>query len=484
MSRWLKFFTAVILLAAGFAGGLFVPQNGIRAVLKTWLSVGSTADSVSQESEEHADESGLFDVTIAAQETYGVRVAKAEPGAYTQHITVPAFIRERPTVSNLQASSRLQGLIRRIFVQVGQSVREGDPLVELELTGDELASAQGVLLDSVQQLKILDDEIARLRPAAEDGGIARKNLIAKQYEQRRMKSVIEAKRQELLVRGLSTDDVSSIIEKNQLVRTVLIRVPAGIRPHHVGQPATLRMASDNQFRLVSQADVQATDDWVYSVEAMNVSPGAVVSVGQPVCDLAYHETLLIEGQAYERDLPMLTKIISDQQAVSVSVGDDDSPAVIDNLKILFMDNHVDNDTQTYRFYIEIPNSVVAENIVEDGHRFRTWRFKPGQRGHVRLPQNEWSDRLILPAAAVSEDGVDHVIFQQVAVHDHFHGDEPPHCEFRKIVVKVEYKDRHTVVVDHRGQLKTRHLIAVNNADMLFRAMNSGGHGHEHHGHEH
>ena len=156
--------------------------------------------------------------------------ARPALGSFTQHIDVPAFIRERPTVSNLQASSRMQGIVRRIFRSGGPVGREGDPLVELELTGDELASAQSVLLDSVQQLQILDDEIARLEVATEEGGIVRRSLIQKQYEQRRMKSVIEAKRQELLIRGLSVDDVTGIIKDQQLVRAIVIHVPTGIRP--------------------------------------------------------------------------------------------------------------------------------------------------------------------------------------------------------------------------------------------------------------
>ncbi|MDG1897279.1 MAG: HlyD family efflux transporter periplasmic adaptor subunit [Fuerstiella sp.] len=481
----------LVAMAVGVVAGVLIPSDGIRSVAKRWLVSGSqsvTDDTASDPNAEDDAHGGTFEVSIAAQKTYGLVVGKASPGSFTQHIDVPAFIRERPTVSNLQASSRMQGIVRRIFVQVGQSVRDGDPLVELELTGDELASAQSVLLDSVQQLQILDDEIARLEVAAEEGGIVLRSLIQKQYEQRRMKSLIEAKRQELLIRGLSVDDVSGIIKDKQLVRTIIIHVPTGIRPTNAGAATDLQSDADRRVQLVSKQTTPATGEWVYSIEAMNVSPGTVVNTGDAVCDLAYHETLLVEGQAYERDLPLLTRLINERRVVTVQLGDSDTPELIHDLQILFMDNHVDNETQTYRFYIEVPNTVLTENVLPSGPRFRTWQFKPGQRGLVRLPQKEWSDRLVLPAEAVSEDGVDHVIFQQVAVHDHFHGDVPPHSEFKRIVVKVDYKDQHNVVVDAEGQLKSRHYIATNNADMLTRAMNDGegggGHGHAHHGHEH
>ena len=413
----------------------------------------------------------VFDVSIAAQKTYGLEIKKVELSDYTQAVRVPAFVREQPAVSNLQASCQMHGVIRRIFVQVGQSVREGDPLVELQLTGDDLATAQSVLLDSVQQLAIIESEIQRLEPATREGGIAKKNLIEKQYEKQRTESVIESKRQELLVRGLSEDEVDGIISQRQLVRSVVVRVPTGIRPMSKPRQANAENPSD---------------DWVYSVEELHTGPGAVLTAGATICDLAYHEILQVEGQAYERDLPLLTELIGEQKPVSVMFGESANGQIIEGQKILFMDNHLDEETQTHRFYLRLLNSVTSENV-SDGHRFRTWKYNPGQRGHVRLPERVWSDRLVLPADAVAEDGIDHVIFQRVAEHDHFHGDEPPHSEFKRLVVKVDFRDSDTVVVDHLDQLKSRHYIAVNNAGMLLRAMNDstgGGHGHDHHGHEH
>lgn len=474
---------ASITAVCGLAGGLLIPPSGVRAVMSDWLADESADDHPQVES---TAENNLFDVSLAAIDTYGVSFRRVEdqPTSYTQYFSVPAFVRERPTTSNLQASSRMSGVVRRIFVQVGQSVREGDPLVELELTGDELASAQSLLLDSVQQLEIIDDEIARLQPASADGGIARKNLIAKQYEQRRMKSVIEAKRQELLIRGLAREDVDAIIREQQLVRSVVIRVPRDIRPE---TPPGMTLQTDDQhspFRLATHDERPPVGPWVYSVEDMRVSPGSVLQAGEAVSDLAYHETLLIEGQAYERDLPTLTTIINDQLPVSIEIGDDERPVVIDDLRVLFMDNHVDDETQTYRFYIEVPNEVLAENINGQQRRFRTWRFKPGQRGHVRIPMNTWENLVVLPADAVTEEGVDHVLFRRIAIHDHFHGDTPPHAELKKLVVSVRYRDQRTVVIDHRNQLSPKQTIAVSQADMLLRASgDSGGHGHDH-GHEH
>ena len=163
-----------------------------------------------------------------------------------------------------------------------------------------------------------------------------------------------------MIRGLSEDDVAGIIERRQLVRSIVIRVPSGIQPS-ASKPS------------------EAVDDWVYSIEEMHASLGSVMAAGAAVCDLAYHETLLLEGQAYERDVTFLTELIKNKQPVSVALGSEDNETVIDDLPILFMDNHLDEESQTYRFYVQLSNSVVAENV--DGQRrFRTWRFNQVNAG--------------------------------------------------------------------------------------------------------
>ena len=457
-------------LVLGLMAGVLIPQDGIRSVLSAWL-ISDTPEKA--DAKENAAKGSMFVVTIPTQQTFGVTTSEADDlmRDYTQTASVPAFLREQPAVSNLQASSRLQGVVTKVFVQKGQSVREGDPLVELDLTGDELATAQGILLDSVQQLQIIDDDIRRLTPAAEEGGIARKNLIDRQYERRRTEAVIEARRQELLVRGLAAGDVEGIIRDRRLVRTITIHTPQGI------QPGTRREGSiATPVSHVAQSD----DQLVYSVETMQVSPGSVVDAGEALCDLAYHRTLLVEGQAWERDLPLISQLIQDSTPVSISIGDSDSPEFISGLKIRFMDNHVDSESQTYRFYLEIENSVMTSNE-SDNRVFRTWKFKPGQRGHIELPQKTWKRQLVVPASAVVRNGVDHVIFERVEHHDHFHGDEPPHSEFKPVVVTLLHSDQHFAVLDHNGQITPLHTLVTSGAEMLLRAMNSssGGHGHTH-----
>lgn len=475
-NRWFAAAIVCVALVVGIAMGVSIPASWLPSYVTGIVAVEAEAEEA-----DDAEASAMFDVSLAAQQTYNVTFSTVaeQTRDFVQTSHLPAFVIERPATSNLKSSSRLSGVVRRVFVQVGQSVRENDPLVELDLTGDELATAQTQLLTSIQQLKIANDEVKRLTAAAAEGGLARRSLLTQQYEQRRLQALAKTRRQELLVRGLSVSDVDRIVETEQLIRSVILRVPSDIRPDD-------RLTPDftSQSKSATLVTHSSVDDWVYSIETLNVSPGSMLEAGESIGDLAFHESLLIEGQAYERDLPLLTRLLKDQSEIAVEFGPHDSHEVLGGLRVVSIDNHVDDETQTYPFYLRVQNSVLSENRIGD-RRFRVWKFKPGQRGHVLLPEQTWSNRLVLPADAVAQDGIDHAIFRRIAVHDHFHGSEPPHAEFEKITVAVDYRDQNWVVVDDRDQLSSKQTIATSNADMLLRAMqdSSGGHGH-HHDHDH
>lgn len=470
----------ICLALVGFAAGALIPTDTLRKQL------GLETAQPDSEAEDAADQTGLsdvFDVTLTAQASMGMIRAFPEIKDYVRSVSVPGIIRERPAVSNLQASCKMAGIVRRVFVDVGQSVREGDKLVELELTGNDLAVSQSVLLDSHKQLEIIKAEIARIEPIAASGGVARKNLLEKQYEERRLAAVIQAKSQELLLRGLTQEQLDQIVTAEKLVRSIVVRVPTGIRPSVLTRSVTQRSdgsSPDNRLRTVGY---DQDDPWVYSIETLTASPGSMVQPGQPLCDLAYHETLLIEGQAYERDERYITEGIRNQQTFIVELGDDENPELIDNLQILYVDNHIDPESQTVRFYLELDNLVTSEVRGNNGSLFRSWKLRPDQRGHIRIPVESYQGKLVLPAEAVAKDGLDYVAFQHLGEHDPI--GEAAHSEFRKIAVEVIYKDRRHCVVEPSEKISPSKEIAMNNAFLLLLEANKteGGGGH-HHDHAH
>lgn len=475
------------LFLLGLVIGVFIPFPAIRNWVAVSLSLVEPEEAAEDESAE--GDTNIFDVTLAAQDTMGLRRGSPQRGDFTQRISLPAIVRERPAVSNLQAASKLAGIVRRIYVDVGQSVREGDRLVDLELADDALVEIQADLLDTTKQLEILQAEIARIEPIANVGGTARKNLLEKRYEEKRLRAMFDARRQELLVKGFSDEQLTSIMQDGRLVRLITVRVPEGIQPDSsltigLDGAGPSSVPPTNQLRTPAQTvSVISDDPFVYSIEELHLSPGAMALAGQPLCDLAYHETLLLEGQAYEKDLPVLNHLIQTGQGVTVQMGSDETPEILDNVPILYLDNHIDPSTQSVRFYLELDNSVISESKNRMGAIFRSWKYRPEQRGHVQLPARVWEDKLILPADAIAQDGLDHVVFRHLG--EHRPASEPAHSEFQMVPVQVLYKDRLQAVVETGSYLKGTDEIALNNAYMLLLQMNKadGGGGHHHHDHD-
>ena len=102
---------------------------------------------------------------------------------------------------------------------------------------------------------------------------------------------------------------------------------------------------------------------------------------------------------------------------------------------------MDRESRAFHFYVTLPNRLLRQDKTPDGRRFVYWQFKPGQRTQVRIPVEQWTDRIVLPVEAVAQDGAEAYVFE--ANDDHF--DRRP--------VHVEYRDQDWVVIANDGELR-------------------------------
>ena len=79
---------------------------------------------------------------------------------------------------------------------------------------------------------------------------------------------------------------------------------------------------------------------------------------------------------------------------------------------------------------------------------------------LRVPIEEWPDRMVVPATAVAEDGVEHYVF--IADGDHFH----------QQAVEVEFRDPKCVVLANDGSIHPGDIIALTAAQQLQFALKS------------
>jgi multidrug efflux pump subunit AcrA (membrane-fusion protein) len=414
---------------------------------------------------DHGDESGRASIVLSdqARRNLGLKTATVELQDFWSSISVPATVVEQPGHSHRKVAAPFTGMVKQLFIHPNQLVHPGDPIAELELSGDALATTQAELLQVVREMEVNQQEIKRVEALVKEGSLPEKNVLQLQYERRRLETQRESKIQQLSVLGLTAEQVDEIESSKRLIRYFLVATPeisSEIKQHHVAE----------------QADHQKPA-WSYTVESIDVFPGKRVQIGDELCSLAFHASLFIEGQAFEKEGELVARSL--QQGWPLTARFEtaaDTPLKRQSLKILFMDNMVDEASRTFRFFVALPNEILVDNKGELGETYRSWRFKPGQKAELDVPIELFKQVIVLPADAVVKDGLDTFVF--IA-----NGNK-----LERQPVEVASRASGKVIVANNGSLFPGETVAINNAFQLNlaikKALGQGIGGHSHDGHEH
>ncbi|MBY0587202.1 efflux RND transporter periplasmic adaptor subunit [bacterium] len=446
-----------------------------------WLPKSATSeDEVAVDDEhdhEHGSEGGTESIVLSeqARKNLGLKTGPVVVGEFWSSMSVPATVVEQPGHSHRKVASPLTGMVKQLFVHPSQLVRPGEPIAELELSGDALATTQSDLLQVIRELEVNQSELNRVENLVKEGSLPEKNQLQLEYDRRRLQTQRESKVQQLIVLGLSAEQVKNIEESRQLIRSFVIRTPevaSEIKAHQVF-PNRIQQASGT---LAEEKD-PPKPDWSYTVESLDVFPGKRVQIGDELCSLAFHAILFLEGQAFEKETGIISRAMEQAWPLTARFETDQENVLRkQDLKILFVDNVIDQANRTFRFFIALQNEVLLDNPGPTGELYRTWRFKPGQKAELDVPTQKLVDVIVLPSDAVVKDGLDSFVF--IANGKRF--------DRRSVEVKSIVKG--TVVVVNDGSLFPGDTIALNNAYQLNlaikKASGQGGGGHDHSGHNH
>jgi multidrug efflux pump subunit AcrA (membrane-fusion protein) len=387
-----------------------------------------------------------------AQENVGLRLATLELRPFERTISVPAMIVERPGRSNIQVAAPLTGVITRVWPLQGETVAPGQPLFDLRLTHEEVVDAQAEYLKTAEELDVVQREIDRLEKVAAEGVISGKTLLERKYERQKLQAAQRSQRQRLLLHGLTEKQTDDILANRTLLSKITVAAPE------------------------QEADDAAGEDLscVLQIEDLKVENGQHVKAGDPLCVLANHCKLYIQGKAFEQDAPALNNAVeNDWRLTAVIDSDGQQRQTVTDLRPLYMANRIEPESRAFLFYVLLPNQLVRDGET-DGHRFSAWRFKPGQRVVLLVPVERWQNRIVLPAAAVVRDGAESYVFEKNDGH------------FDRCSVRVEYRDEFSVVIANDGALEPGKQVVVAGAYLLHQAMKnkSGGAPDPHAGHNH
>lgn len=386
-----------------------------------------------------------------ALKNIGFEPVKIKLGSFERKMTLPAMVVEQPGRNQIHVTSPLTGVISEVLIVPGEAIEPGAAMFHVRLTHEDVVTAQRDYLLSIENLDVVNREIARLQALGE-GVIAGKRVLEQQYEKQKLDAAIRASEQALLLHGLSEEQVAAIRETRKLLKSLTIRAPE--HEHEGGR---------------------CGPDHLFHVQTISVAPGEQVEAGRELCVLADHCELMVEGRAFEDDAGALRQAVKEGWDVSATlVGGKGAKDKIDGLKLLYLADKIDPDTRAFRFYLKLPNDIVLDQQSPTGHRFLEWRYKPGQRLELSVPVEKWTDRIVLPVDAVIEEGAELYVYRQSGK------------QFEQVPVHVEFRDRKSVVIANDGTLFPGDVVAAAGAYQIHLALKnqSGGGIDPHAGHNH
>jgi multidrug efflux pump subunit AcrA (membrane-fusion protein) len=407
---------------------------------------GEKAESASGESGGDAPAAvGKIVVNEQAQENLGLKAKPLKPQAFWKTIPVPGMVVDRPGFSDRSVVAPAAGVVSHIAHVPGDLVRPGDRLFTLKLLSESLYQTQTDLFKATQDVALAEAERRRLAGLAD--AVAGSRVIEKDGEILRLRTAARAYRQDLLNRGFAEGVVEGVAA-GKFVNEIAVAVPVLPKPP---TPATGGMS-------------QSPDPPpAFEVQELKVDPGQQVQAGQPLCTLANHQQLAVEGRAFRDETPLLEKSVREKWPVEVDFQEDAAAGwggVSQTFRIRHLANTIDPVNRTFAFLMPLENQ---SRVVEDDGRSQTlWRFRPGQKVRVHVRVERLDNVFVLPADAVARDGPEAFVFAQNV------------NTFERKPVRVLLQDRQQVVLANDGSMPPGTYVVQGGAAQLNRMLKAGG----------
>ncbi len=388
------------------------------------------------------DDATAIELSAAAWKNVGLQTTVVKPSTFVRTVSAPGMVVERPGHSQFDIPAPLTGVVTRVCVTEGQAVAPNQPLFELRLTHEDLVIAQREFLLAAEELDVINDEITRLTQVG-DGVIAGRRKLEYEYDARKTRAALRARRQGLLLHGISNEQIDQILATRQLLQTLIAHAPA--------------------------AD-QDTPEPNFHVQKIVARRGQHVTAGDALATIADHRLLYVEGQAFEEDAQSLLGAASRDWSLSITTFDQGGGRGSTHLELLNVADHVDEESRALHFYLKLPNEKVAEN--SQSSAFVAWRFRPGQRLEVSIPVSAPEpNQIVAPLDAVVEEGAEAFVFEQNGDH------------FDRVPVHIIHRTKEVVVLENDGKLIGK-TIAATGAYQLYLALKNRGNDNTAHGHVH
>ena len=171
------------IAVAGFLSrGFWLPR--VQAVIATMRPDASESAADDPGADPPQQSPTSLQLSEQARKNVGLELVSVEQRDFDRTINVPAMVIERPGQTQLKVAAQMTGIVTRIYPIRGEAVSPGEQLFELRLTHEDLVATQSAFLQTLEQLDVINLEVARLEKGTSTGFIAEKRLLEQQYQQK------------------------------------------------------------------------------------------------------------------------------------------------------------------------------------------------------------------------------------------------------------------------------------------------------------
>jgi len=398
MKAWLKvllFLLAIAILSAGWA--VYFHNEAVASKLPKWGWVQGMVTHLGQKKEEAPDEDEDPDTTKNQIPVHVARVSVATLHKYIEGIGVvsPRAARAGEMAGSANLASPVAGVVSKVLCAVGQKVKAGEPVIQLddrvakaaeEQATAGLAQAQASLAALKATPRPDQLQIAQLNVEKSQAAL---QFAQKNYDRQKLLSSEEGVSEKTLEQAqmeLSAAKTDVTVNQKQLALLKSQPTPEDLRQEEakVAQAQAALGAARAQHQMMTiTAPIDAT------VEAVSVNPGEGVDTTKTLVQLVALDRLMVDVDVPAEQLP--ANVVGMEARVFAKVkggaaGDEGAEGVAG--KVAVVSPQVDPKTGGVALTIDLP--------ADSG-------LRPGLSVRVRVVTEEHKDCLVVPREAVVSD---------------------------------------------------------------------------------
>jgi len=403
---------------------------------------------------DHGTEHAVLHLDGTAMGNLGVQIRAAELKTHYERIKIPGTATVDP---DRQVAVSLPTTVRILSLHAPPhaTVKAGDRLAVLELVDPEFNQLQ---IHAVETRALLIEARTKMERNQSYLNALQANGSQNPSEQRRVEADLTVERAQ--VESLQSGLTASLAALEM-----------------AGMSHSQREALERDGTVATRVTVyapQLTGSPDLEVAARPVTQGETIPAGEILFRLVALDELLVIGDAFESDLPTVSRAARDGLPVSLLFTAENR--TVEGLKILALEGALDGAERITHFFVKLPNRPLSEKT-EDGVRYVDWQHRAGARVQVLVATQMVGLRFVIPGSAVVRDGEHAWIFRQI------------YDGFERLDVPIEALGQDQAVLPLECGLMDGDEIAVAGALQLnlltkqqlgeSSAADDSGHGHAH-----